>query len=159
MPGLSKRSKDMDDKEIHLGLGITDAIYAGKVRTLKSGAMVWSGKKSDVTEEFYNIIIQMLADCPHGAFEFKTTSGHTVTVIMDKDRKDTKYDPWHYVEQGDMPKKLDDKQTFLLATTDYPYLIVVSFEKDEEITFNKSVYAWQEIFVHPFVPARIPEEA
>ena len=74
----------MDDKEIHLGRGITDTIYAGKVRTLKSGVQMWSGKKSDVTEEFYSLIISMVGETPNKELSFKTTSGYTVTIKMEK---------------------------------------------------------------------------
>ena len=69
----------MIDKKIHLGLGITDTIYAGKVRKLKDGAEVWSGEKYDVTNEFYNILIELVARSGKG-FSFKTTKGNEIVV-------------------------------------------------------------------------------
>ena len=71
----------MTDKKIHLGLGITDTIYAGKVRKLKNGAQVWSGEKHDVTDDFYSVLIQLVARSGKG-FSFKTTKGNEIIVKM-----------------------------------------------------------------------------
>ena len=69
----------MTDNKIHLGLGIEDTIYAGKVRTLKNGAQVWSGEKHDVTDDFYNVLIQLVVRSGKG-FSFKTTKGKEIVV-------------------------------------------------------------------------------
>ena len=69
----------MTDNKIHLGLGITDTIYAGKVRKLKDGSEVWSGDKHDVTNDFYNILIELVARSGKG-FSFKTTKENEIIV-------------------------------------------------------------------------------
>ena len=69
----------MADNKIHLGLGITDTIYAGKVRKLKDGSEIWGGEKHDVTNDFYNILIQLVARSGKG-FSFKTTNGNEIVV-------------------------------------------------------------------------------
>lgn len=73
----------MGENKIHLGLGITDTIYAGKVRKLKDGAEVWSGEKHDITNEFYNILIELVAREGKG-FSFKTTKGRTIVVKIEE---------------------------------------------------------------------------
>ena len=50
----------MSDNEFHLGKGLADNIYFGKTRRNKSGAVLWSGQKHDVTSDFYNVMIQIL---------------------------------------------------------------------------------------------------
>ena len=43
----------------HIGLGITDTVYAGTTRKLKNGCEMWI-KKDDVTKEFLGVIIEYL---------------------------------------------------------------------------------------------------
>lgn len=43
----------------HIGLGITDTVYAGTTRKLKNGDKVWI-KKDDVTKEFLGVMIEYL---------------------------------------------------------------------------------------------------
>jgi hypothetical protein len=52
--------KENDAKtDFHLGYSdITGKVYAGKMRQLKEGAMTTIGKRYDVTQDFYNILLQ-----------------------------------------------------------------------------------------------------
>lgn len=46
-------------KPLKLGLGITNNVYAGHTRELKSGGEAWTSKE-DVTHEFYKTMIELL---------------------------------------------------------------------------------------------------
>ena len=43
----------------HIGLGITDTVYAGTTRKLKNGCEAWI-KKDDVTKEFLGVMVEYL---------------------------------------------------------------------------------------------------
>lgn len=43
----------------HIGLGITDIVYAGTTRKLKDGGEAWI-KKDDITREFLGVVIEWL---------------------------------------------------------------------------------------------------
>ena len=43
----------------HIGLGITDTVYAGTTRKLNNGCEAWI-KKDDVTKEFLGVMIEYL---------------------------------------------------------------------------------------------------
>ena len=45
----------------HIGLGITDTVYAGTTRKLKNGGEAWI-KKDDVTKEFLGVMVEYLKD-------------------------------------------------------------------------------------------------
>ena len=45
----------------HIGLGITNTVYAGTTRKLKNGCEMWI-KKDDVTKEFLGVMVQYLKD-------------------------------------------------------------------------------------------------
>lgn len=47
--------------DIHVGCGLF-GIYAGKIRTDKEGNKVWSGEKTNVTDEAVGAVAQYLLD-------------------------------------------------------------------------------------------------
>lgn len=46
-------------KPLELGIGITNNVYAGHTRELKSGGKAWTSKE-DVTSEFYKAMLDLL---------------------------------------------------------------------------------------------------
>jgi hypothetical protein len=69
--------KENDTKiKFHLGFSaITGKVYAGKMRRLKNGAMTTIGKRYDVTQDFYNALLQ------------KFPVGHKTLIIVDENPK------------------------------------------------------------------------